>query len=289
MNDSATSDPGPGLATSSQSGGLAERSRSVGLVPFVFGIAGRTELPGVVLNRLLIDLGLTPAAAKAMLARMRMRGQLAAQRSGRGSRYRLAGPFERSFQRIRTGHTTPPVAWPGWFHALLYQVPEAERPFRDLLRRHALLVGYGMVQQGLLIATADHTEALAVTLARRPASAIVYHAELRLTIDDARTAAAQAWALADVADVLRGHCATLETALAEIPSRNEPSADTLRRLAEIVNAPLIDTLLAPNLPPELLPADWPMGTLYGLIGKAHQHYLPPARAYVEALLAKQDL
>ena len=289
MNDSATNDPSPELAASSHGHGLAERSRSVGLVPFVFGIAGRTELPGVVLNRLLIDLGLTPAAAKTMLARMRNRGQLAAQRTGRGSRYRLAGPFERSFQRIRAGHTAAPIIWPGWFHTLLYQVPEAERPFRDLLRRHALLVGYGMLQQGLLIATADHTEALAVTLARRPASAIVYHAELRLSVDDARTAAAQAWALADVDEVLRRHCVALEAALAEVPSRSEPTAQTLRRLAEIVNAPLIDTLLAPNLPPELLPTDWPMATLHRLIGKAHEHYLPPARAYVEQLLAPHDL
>ena len=72
-------------------------------------------------------------------------------------------------------------------------------------------------------------------------------------------------------------------------SRSDPDAGTLRRLAEIVNAPLSDTLLAPNLPPELLPTDWLMGTLYRLIGKAHEHYLPPARAYVEQLLARHDL
>ena len=101
--------------------------------------------------------------------------------------------------------------------------------------------------------------------------------------------AAQAWALSEVDAVLRGHCAALEAALAEVPSRSEPNADTLRRLAEIVNAPLIDTLLAPNLPPELLPTDWPMGTLRRLIGKAHEHYLPPARAYVEQLLVPHDL
>lgn len=271
------------MATSSH--GLAERSRSIGLVPFVFGVAGTPELPGVVLNQLLVDIGMTPAAAKTMLARMRHRGQLAARRAGRGSMYRLAGPFERSFQLIRARRDAEPVAWPGWFDALLYQVPETERPFRDLLRRQALLLGYGMVQQGVLIATADHTDALAATLARRPASAIVYHAQLRLTVDDARRVAAEAWALTDVERVLLGHCARLEAAIAAVPSRLEPSAETLRRLAEIVNAPLVDTLLVPTLPPELLPDDWPAPQLYRLIGKAYEHYLPPAAAYVQQLVA----
>lgn len=265
-----------------------ERSRSIGLVPFVFGLAGRPELPGVVLNRVLTELGLTPAAAKTMLARMRNRGQLTTRRTGRGSWYRLAGAFERSFHRIRSGRTAEPVAWEGWFHALLYQVPETERPFRDLLRRNALLVGYGLLQQGVLIATADHTAALAATLSRKPPSATVYHAELRLNLADARTVAAQAWTLHEVDHVLREHCRQLETELAAVPPKVDPTAHTLRRLAEIVNAPMIDTLLAPNLPAELLPADWPATRLFQLIGKVHEHYMPPARAYIEELLSLPD-
>lgn len=258
----------------------------MGLVPFLFAVSGRAELPGVVLNRLLVDLGMSPAAAKAMLARMRQRGQLAARRSGRGAEYRLAGVFERSFERIRSSHTSaPPVEWPGWFHALLYQVPEADRAFRDLLRRHAQLIGYGQLQQGVLIAMADHTDALAAALARKPASATVYTAELRLGIDDARVAAAQAWALPDVQRVLVGHCEALETALAVAPAETDASAKALRTYAETVNPPMIDTLLAPDLPAELLPADWPMTRLFELIMRVHQQYGPSAVDYVRRLLA----
>lgn len=164
-------------------------------------------------------------------------------------------------------------------------MPETERAFRDLLRRNALVVGYGLLQQGVLIALADHTEALTATLARRPASATVYHARLRLDLEDARVAAAQAWALRDVEQVLLGHCVRLEHDLAATPQRIEPSAHTLRRLAEIVNAPLVDTLLAPRLPAELLPENWPLLRLYHLIGKANEHYLPPATLYVRQSLA----
>lgn len=262
-----------------------ERNRSIGLVPFLFGVTGRAELPGTVLNRLLTDLGMSAPAAKAMVARMRQRGQLASRRSGRGAEYRLAGVFEESFQRIHAGFFATPAAWPGWFHALLYQVPEADRAFRDLLRRNALLVGYGQLQQGVLIAVTDQADALAATLARQPASATVHRGELRLAVEDARAAAAQAWALPDVARVLSRHCADLETALGAARGDLEPGAKTLRRLAEIVNPPMIDTLLAPALPPELLPADWPVGRLFRLIGEVYEQYAPPALAYVEELLA----
>lgn len=254
-------------------------------MPFVFGIADQPELPGVVLNRLLVDLGLSPAAAKALLARMRQREQLAARRDGRRSLYRLAGAFARSFQRIRSGPFATGPTWDGEFHSLLYQVPETERAFRDLLRRNALLVGYGLLQQGVLIAPADHTDALAATLARRPESATVYPARLRLGIADARVAAAQAWALRDVEQVLLGHCRQLADALATAPEEIKPSAHTLRRLAEIINAPLVDTLLAPRLPAELLPEHWPVLRLYQLISEVNEHYLPPAAAYVRELLA----
>jgi phenylacetic acid degradation operon negative regulatory protein len=255
------------------------------LVPFLFAVTGRSELPGVVLNRLLVDLGMSASAAKAMLARMRNRGQLATRRNGRSAEYRMIGAFERGFQRIGAGVDAGTLAWTGWFHAVLYQVPEADRFFRDLLRRNALLVGYGQLHQGVLIATADHIDALALTLARRPESATVYSAQLRLGLDDARSAAARAWALADVARVLSAHCAELAAALADTPNVLEPTATTLRRYAEIVNPPLIDTLLAPSLPPELLPERWPMGQLHELIGAVHQIYYPPVATYVRELLA----
>ena len=258
----------------------------MGLVPFLFGMSGRTELPGVVLNRLLCDLGMSAAGAKAMVARMRQRGQLAARRTGRGAEYRLAGVFEASFHRIRSGPDAAPSAWPGWFHALLYQVPEADRSFRDLLRRNALLVGYGQLQQGVLIALADRADDLAATLARQPASATVYRAELRLGIDDARVAAAQAWALPDVAKVLQRHCEDLTAALVDLADAADPAggADALRAFAETVNPPMIDTLLAPNLPAELLPADWPVGRLFALIGQVHAHYGPAANQHITAML-----
>jgi phenylacetic acid degradation operon negative regulatory protein len=134
------------------------RGRSALLVPFLFGVANRDELPGPVLVRLLGDLGLTPAATRALIARLRAEGNLAGAPEGRLVRYRLDGDVARGFERIR--HRPPPSPWPGHFHALIYQVPEGQRPFRDQLRRTALLAGFGLMAPGVLISIGDRYERL---------------------------------------------------------------------------------------------------------------------------------
>src|SRR5262245_175506 len=107
------------------------RGRSTALVPFLFGVAGEPELPGVVLVGLLADVGLTASAARALIARMRGAGHVASSRRGRMVTYRLAGEMERGFHRVRDGRRG--AAWRGSFHAVLYQVPEGDRSYRDTL------------------------------------------------------------------------------------------------------------------------------------------------------------
>ncbi|GLY70114.1 PaaX family transcriptional regulator C-terminal domain-containing protein [Amycolatopsis taiwanensis] len=273
MNSSATY---PELET-------GERGRSIGLVPFLFGLAGTQSVPAKVINHLLVDLGMSAAAAKAQLARMRQRGQLTATRHGRTVDYQLAGPFGESFHRIRSGMGASPPEWRGSFHALLYQVPESARAFRDHFRRNALLVGYGLLQQGVLIAPADRTESLAAILARRPSAATIYPATLHLALPDARSAAAAAWALPEIEQRYLRHCHDLREALAR-SARPEPGAAALRRFAELVNGPMIDTLLAPSLPTELLPKDWPGRQLFELIGEVNGRYGPATSRYVRDLI-----
>src|SRR3954469_10469908 len=99
------------------------RSPTTGLVATLFQLAERPELPGVVLVDLLGAFGLSPAAARQHLARMREDGQLAGRRAGRGTLYRLAGPFGRRLARLGAEFGSPPPQWAGHFHALLFTVP----------------------------------------------------------------------------------------------------------------------------------------------------------------------
>jgi phenylacetic acid degradation operon negative regulatory protein len=257
------------------------RGTKVGLVPFLFAVAQVEELPGPALVRLLGDLGMAQPAARAQLSRMRDEGQLAASRHGRELRYRLAGPFADTVRKLGAPEPTPP--WTNAFHALLYQVPEIHRPYRDRLRRIALLVGYGIMQQGVLVATRDRTPQLAGVLAEAPPDCRIQVATIGLPTPDAADIARSAWNLDAVADSFRGHIATLETAL-ETAAPPLPTAATLGRMADLLNAPYVDLIRDPGLPDALLPPGWPRPRLDYLMNQVSKRYLPPAFTYVHGLL-----
>ncbi|MBO0839209.1 MAG: hypothetical protein J2O49_00070 [Sciscionella sp.] len=250
---------------------------------FLYGIADRDELPGVVLTRLLGELGVGPAAVRALLSRLRRDGDVIGTRHGRQVDYRLAGRFAAGFRRVQAGPRRRTPTWDGAFHALLYQVPERHRGFRDALRRAAQLQGYGLLQQGVLIALDDRSATLAEVLDRRPDGAHVRQARLTLEPADAADVAATAWELGTLGATYRAHIARLNAATAH---HGKPPADatTLARLAELTSAPLLDTLADPGLPPELLPRDWPLPKLWRAIGRVHEIYGPPAKAYVRDVL-----
>lgn len=262
----------------------AAHGRNSGLLAFLFGAAGRTELSGVALTRLMASFGVGESAVRALLARMRKAGDLTGTRHGRTVHYRLAGRYAAGFRRIQAGAERGSPEWSGAFHALLYQVPEEHRPFRDALRRAALLTGYGQLQPGVLIALADRTEHIAEVLSRRPASVRIQRARLEFTPEEASRAASVAWDLPGLGAAYRRHLDRLHAALAD-GARPPASAATLVRMAELTMAPMVDTLGDPGLPPSLLPPDWPLPDLWQAIGRVHAWYGPGASAYVAEVIA----
>ncbi|MGI3785934.1 MAG: hypothetical protein ACRYG2_34755, partial [Janthinobacterium lividum] len=224
------------------------RGRGVGQVAFLFGLARRPELAGVALRRMLGDLGLSPDASRALVARMVRAGQLASHRRGRTTTYALAGTFLAGFERVRSQAMTEPVRWAGHFHTVLHAVPEEHRAFRDALRRTALLGGYGMLQPGVLIATTDRRQVLADLLAAVPPGARVRLGTLGLPVTEAADAASVAWDLPGLAETYRGHVARLDAG---------PAPHDLRTYVEAYQPALTDTLREPGLDPLLLPAGWP--------------------------------
>jgi phenylacetic acid degradation operon negative regulatory protein len=257
------------------------RGRSVRLVPFLFGVTGRDELPGPALLRLLGDLGLSPGAGRALIARLRREHNLSATRQGRHVSYRLDGDLGRGFQRLRTMPAAAPV-WRGHFHALLYQVPEDERPFRDRLRRTAILKGFGILVPGVLISLSDRFHDLAEVLQDAPATARIHPARLELAEADAASAAAAAWDLPALNQILRGHVARL----GDGPTVPAPTgAAALREVNDLLGPVHVDMLRAPVLPPQLQPGDWAMPELRAAMQEVSRALHPQVAEYIAAVLA----
>ncbi|KJY41917.1 hypothetical protein VR41_10350 [Streptomyces sp. NRRL B-1568] len=258
------------------------------LVPFLYGVAGREELPGVALVWLLTDVGLTSAAARSLIARMRRDGLIAATPRGRGADYRLVGPFLAAFRQIRDGRPPPP-AWDGFFHAVFYTVPEARRAYRDRLRRAAALARYGLMQPGVLVSPADRRDHLLAELGGPPEEGTVYFGRVELDVADAAHVAHRAWELDELDRRYREHTARLHAAVRDTAVPPRPGPEGLAAYARLFGGSLVDTLRTPPaLPPELLPADWPLPGLLAAVGAAYAHFGPPVTAYVQEVVTAAE-
>lgn len=265
-----------------------EISPQVGLVCFAFG-AAQTQpgepVAGPVLIKLLADLGVSGPAARSMLLRMRREGWLTSQRIGREARYRLAPILFAGQERVERQLRGDRPAWHGSFSGVLYTVPERFRPFRDRLRRSALLLGYVTLRPGLLVATTDRYDELLAELPAQPPGSQLLRTKLTFAADDTRRLAAELWDLDCVAALYRRALAEFEERVTEARRHPPAGAAALRAFAAAA-LPLYGAGSAdPDLPAELLPADWPARELSAAIGRAFAVFVPLVSDYLDAFAA----
>ena len=265
------------------------------VVPFLFGVAMRSRLPGTVLVRLLIDVGATESAARSVLARLRSDGALAGHRRGRTTDYELAGLVGEAFLRAQAVGNPDRMAalptggpWTGEFHGLLFGVPENLRSHRDRLRNAARLAGYAPLRPGLMVAARDGWSALAAVVSELPDVATIYPLTLRLTPEDARRAAAEAWRLPEVAANAEALIAGL-VAAREAGSGAPPSAAALRRYVELALPAYHFFVGIPQLPVEVLPDDWPVPRLVVALAGVRDGLGAAAETYVAGVLGDAEV
>lgn len=262
----------------------------MGLVCFVFGAARVSpggRLPGPVLMRLLADLGLSGSAARSLLLRMRQQGLLDSTHVGREAHYRLSPVLDAAQSRLAEQLTGHRPAWTGSFHAVLYEVPESHRDFRDRLRRTAGLLGYVTLRPGLVIATSDRWDQLTALLPP-PAHARVLAAKLSFSTDDSRRLATEVWHLHALAARYRTAIAGAQarTAAAE---RDRPAGPAAFQAFAAAALPLY-TVAAddPDLPTALLPPDWPGHDLAAATTRSLQVFFPLLQNYLPTALGQNE-
>ncbi|MGI8535502.1 MAG: PaaX family transcriptional regulator C-terminal domain-containing protein [Mycobacteriales bacterium] len=253
------------------------------LIPYMFGFAEAGELPGDVLTQLLVDVGLTAAAARTSIARMRRRGGLAARRVGRRAHYRLAGEVRVAYERLDYCELGPAVPWTGEFHTLLYSVPEHARPFRDRLRNVGRSLGYGQLRPGALISPIDRWAAVSDIIGTPPAAAQLYPGRLTLGEQEARLAAREAWDLDAMSRTYARQRTILAADLADISAPPADGRTALRRLLALGRPVYAAMFTDPSLPAELLPPDWPRAAVLTMLERVEAAYDRPIRQYVETL------
>jgi phenylacetic acid degradation operon negative regulatory protein len=270
-----------------------EVSPRMGLVCFAFGAAAVPfggqlpdgQLSGRALIQLLADLGLSEAASRSVLLRMRKEGWLDSQRSGREARYRLAPAINSAQARIESQLRGKRPPWEGFFCGILHEIPEPERAYRDRLRRTAQLLGYATLRPGLLVATSDRWAELAGLVPEPPPpGSQLLRVQIRLEAADSRLVAARLWGLDELAARYREVLAS-SRALTDQADRHPPGPAAFRAFAD-ATLPIFDASTAdPDLPDELLPEQWPGPELGAALGRAFRAFYPVIAGYLQALTA----
>lgn len=244
-------------------------------VPFVFGAAQASALPGPVLVAVLTELGATVPAAKGLLNRLVRWGQLELERRGRVGVYRLSGQMASGYREVVGRGRTP--GWDGRFHLLIYTIGEQRRRSRDALRTAAAAHGYRSLRPGVLAAPRDSSSAFLPELSV-PGLVTGW---LEVDPDDARAMVERAWEV----ERLRAD----RTAMAsELERRAAGPLPTDGRAALVLEyewlAPAYVLLLADlGLPRELLADDVGAGALSRAIGSVGVRLGPPAARWITEL------
>lgn len=249
---------------------------SAGTVPFLFGACQAEAIPGPILTRLLTDLGMTPAAARTLLSRLKNRGSLSAERIGRSAVYRLSGQMAVDFERVRTGPSQS--QWDGNFQAIVYDIGESRRDVKDKVRYAAMIHKFGQLRSGVLISPHDRRRQLEDLLRTELDEGFIALGMLGFDAETSRRLASRAWDLPSRAKFLT------EATDRVMKRLNEPvptdALEAFRELHRHVMDSLSIRLGDPGLPSPLLPDSWPaprlhraLSQLMALLGPVMERHL----------------
>lgn len=228
-------------------------------------------------------LGFTPAAARQAVARSTREGWLAAEREGRRARLRLtpgtSALLREGAERIYAFGA--PAGWDGRWLLVALRVPEDRRRARHRMTTRLAWAGFGSLGGGLWISPHVEREADVRAAADGTGDGVElmsFHAELG-ALGGAERVLATAWDL----PALRRH---YEQFLADFRGVRPRAPDRVfAAQTALVHAwrrfPFID----PDLPDELLPADWPRRRARALFHARHERWAAAAQGHFDTLPA----
>ncbi|MDQ6780866.1 MAG: phenylacetic acid degradation operon negative regulatory protein PaaX [Candidatus Eremiobacteraeota bacterium] len=214
------------------------------------------------LVRIADRLGISEVAVRSAVARLAREGWILPRRAGNRSYYALS-PAGRELiaEGTRRIYRTNGKRWDGGWCLLTYSIPESERGTRDRLRKRLAWLGFGALAGGIYVAPRDVSDDVHQLLRTHGAASFarVFRAQLSSGDNDA-SIVRQCW---DVPRIARAyerfirHYQPLYAADARRGARKRlDDGDAFARRFALTHDfrrfPFID----PDLPGELLPANW---------------------------------
>ncbi|MGW0684003.1 PaaX family transcriptional regulator [Streptomyces sp. NPDC002754] len=247
-------------------------------------------LPSAALVALLADFGSTPVSARAAIGRLARRGVLEAEKRGRRTYYRMTPDTARVLeqtQRRMMEFGAPGRPWDGLWTTVIFSVPDEQRELRHVIRRRLRFLGYGAVYDGVWMSPrADHVQTAELLRSVGVRSATVLRSTLTHTQGDGDPLAA--WDLdaigAAYAEFIASHAELAERAAAG----QVGSAEALSVRTKVKEEWLQMVSTDPELPADLLPADWPGHAARALFAQVYDALGPLAEVRVRQVVAEHE-
>ncbi len=269
----------------------SRRPSRVALFDLYGGFAVESGRPGALrlsaILRLCEDVGIRPAAARAAAARMVERGWLQVARSPRESVYQLtpAGRelIDQGRQRI---FATRSAEWDGRWCLVAVSVPEARREVRDRMRKELLWLGFGAASPGMFISPhdlGDSVDRVATSLGAH-GWVSVYRATSEIP-EDPDVLVRRGWPELEAVnrryEAFVGQFAKRRGARRETESPLEAFRACFALLSEYRRCLYAD----PELPRQLLPANWSGAAARASFVKSHATLIQPALIHFDGVRA----
>lgn len=221
---------------------------------------------------------------RVVVARLRKEGWLRSSRDGRETSYALTDAawelLDEGRARIFERAVGP---WDGQWHMVIYSVPETERALREQLRKKLSWLGFGPLSAAVWISPHDRVALVRDAFADERAVRLdAFHSRSDGTAAD-RDIAERSWDLGSLERDYTEFVRRYEGRLAAYRAGEVRGQSALVERMYLIHDYRMFPFRDPDLPPELVPSNWPGRQAHEMFLEAHGLLRGPAEAYVDEL------
>jgi phenylacetic acid degradation operon negative regulatory protein len=232
-----------------------------------------------VISELMSLFDVDPGTTRVVMTRLRHDGWFETVKQGRETVYRLTVEGWRLLDEGRDRiFKHPQTPWSGQWSMVLVRFPETHRAARDEARRSLAWLGFGQLTASTWMSPQDRLEAAGRALADSPTVSLDLLTCSSSGLEHDRSIASRCWDL-DALD------ADYVAFLREYGSAPDASGlDALRLRVRLTNDYRLFPFRDPDLPADLLPADWHGHQAHRMFAELHSRWAPAAEAEIERLV-----
>lgn len=248
---------------------------------------GRDEhLPSGALVELLAEFGVSEPGARAALNRLTKRGLLVPSKRGRNTFYGLHDPaalIEKSLRRVVAFGARDAREWDGYWTTVAFSVPEAQRQLRHFVRTNLRVLGFVALYDGLWCSPWEEQESALRVLSDL---GVEFATVMRVQVDSHSTLPVlSAWDLAGVRSKYVAFEQEFGSLRPAVRSKSLSPSEALVARTKLLDEWREFPDLEPDLPVEMLPADWPRAHARKLFVDLYRRLGSPAMDRCKQIIA----